>query len=220
MAPLARASSPAHILSKRQLPHLSFIGVAVGVGVFLIILISLALWCYIRGWRLRGRGQSRLDSDNESSPTGAQRPERASRYWSADDVGKSSEKSTEVRVTEVVDNATNRESHIVMLPTPSMSAMGFAPKHKHRQSPIVRLPTPSLLSLMSEINVKEEKPAPQRPTAGRLPVLTRHVSMQFVGISQSSSTATLDRTPALDDFPQPGQQWSKVTDLHWQSYQH
>lgn len=218
MAPLARASSPAHSLSKRELPNASFIGIAAGVGVFLIILISLALWCYIRGWRLPGRGQSRLDSDNESSPTGPERPRRASRYWSPDDVGKSAEKSSEVQVTEVFDADPQRESHVVVLPTPSMSALGFAPKRQHRQSPIVRLPTPSLISLMSETSVRDQNPAPSRPAQGRLPVFSRHVSMQCVNISEASSTTSLNRTPALDDFPKPGSQWGKVTD--WQSRRH
>lgn len=218
MAPLARTSSPARSLSKRELPNASFIGIAAGVGVFLIILISLALWCYIRGWRLPGRGQSRLDSDNESSPTGPERPRRASKYWSADDVGKSAEKSSEVQVTEVFDTHSKRESHVVVLPTPSMSALGFATKRQHRQSPIVRLPTPSLISVMSEMSAKDQKPAPTRPAKGRLPVFSRHVSMQFVDISEASSTTSLNRTPALDDFPKPGSQWGRVTD--WQSHRH
>lgn len=220
MAPFAGASSPAHTLTKRRLPHVSFIGIAVGVGVFLVILISIALWCYIRGWRLPGRGPSRLDSDIESSPTRPRNSARASTYWNADDIGK----SVEAQVTEIRDPEPTRESRIVMLPTPSASALGFY--SKHRESPIVRLPTPSLISWRGDVKdgkdvkeVKDQTPAPQAPTSGRLPVFSRHVSMQLVGISQGSSNTTLDRTPVLEDFPSPGGQWSKVTDLRWQSYQ-
>lgn len=202
MAPL-QGQSPLHAFARRQLPQASLIGIAVAVGVFLVVLISIALWCYVRGWRKIRIGQ-KLESVNQSpSPGTVAHSKRASKYWSAEDIG------TQVRVTEV-KSASRRESRVVVLPTPNLHRTD----EKYRESKVVKLPPPSLRSWTSDTR---DRLLPQRPSSRRVPVLSRHVSMQFKDISMASTTAE-DRTPALDDFPQPGQQWSKVTDLDWQEY--
>jgi hypothetical protein len=206
MAPLPDQSL-LHANAKRRLPPASFVGIAVGAGVFLIVLISITLWCYVRGWRRLRLGQARLESSNRSPPpTKTGTSQRASKYWSADDIGN----ATKVHVTEITGRDSKRESHVVVLPAPNLHV-----NEKNRQSKVVKLPPPSLRSWTSDT---KDRLVPKRPTSRRVPVLSRHVSMQFKDISVASNNNTPDRTPALDDFPQPGQQWSNVVDLDWQEY--
>jgi hypothetical protein len=199
MAPRRTHSAPVHAIVRRQLPRPTFIGIAVAVGVFLIVLITIALLCYIRGWR-RLRFGRQLQSNNQSSPrTKGVCSHRASKYWSADDIGRAR------TVEEVAKGDSKRESHVVVLPIPTIDEC-------RRVSRVVKLPPPSLISWRSD---PKEHNLPRRPKSRRVAVLKRHVSMQFKDINVATSP-TPDQSPVVDGFLQAG----RVTDLDWQEYRH
>lgn len=177
-------------------------------------LISVAIWLYVYNFRKpRGcRDDEAMSSQTTTMPskrTSWQNQARASRYWNADDIGKSPyvQISTTMRRLDA-----DQHSEIVVLPMPDSSA-----QLGDRESKVVILPAPDPVHTIEyQSFCMDKKVIPHsdsaRPTSRRVRTLSTHISMQFASMTPSHPVIQKPR-PARSSYER-----GVVVDLDWQEY--